>query len=73
MNTAAVVWTFWLITYGMGQGATPVVTPLATYPSAAECYSAIDQTVAGLKKEWAPQAAPTPGVMICVGGSPARK
>lgn len=76
MNAA--IWTLWLISWvpSISTAATAespaVVTPLATYPTQTECYTAIDLVREQLKKQWQ-TTQPSPGLMICVYGTPIKK
>jgi hypothetical protein len=69
------MWTLWLITFsGAAQGAAPaVVTPLAIYQSQSECYGSINQVDDLLRKEYGPNSAPSPGLLFCVSGVPAKR
>lgn len=70
------MWTLWLITLGsiIAQGGAPtVVTPLATYQSAADCQAAISQIWGGLRKTYGKHNTPTPGTFFCVPGTPLKK
>ena len=70
------MWTLWLITFGsvIGQGgASPVVTPLATYQSEAECRTSISQIWNGLAEIYGKKNPPTPGTFFCVPGALAKR
>jgi hypothetical protein len=72
----ASMWTLWLITFGsvIGQGgASPVLTPLATYTSEAECKGAVTQVWNGLTEMYGKKNTPNPGVFICVPGALAKR
>lgn len=68
----AIVWTLWLVTFAPGGGGAPAVTPLATYPTDAECYASINQIWSGMRTLYGKDTG-GPGSMFCVRGAPIRK
>ena len=71
-------WTLWLICWSPSVGhsaeshASAVVTPLSTYALSEQCYAAIAIVNRQLKKAYDPPE-PSPGMMICVPGLPAKR
>lgn len=70
------MFTLWLITFVtvLGQGgATPAVTPMATYQSQEDCELALGQMFDFIKKEYGTKNTPNPGLAFCVRGNLVRK
>lgn len=70
------MWTLWLITYAtvIGQGgASPIVTPLATYQTQHDCQVSLEGMYAIIKSEYGPKNPPSPGLGFCVEGTLVRK
>lgn len=70
MNIA--IWTLWLVTFTPGGGASPVVTPLATYQTSEQCYGSISQMWAGLHKLYGADSQGV-GTLTCVSGTPVKR
>ena len=78
IGQTAAPWTLWLISWSPSVGrsaesnASAVVTPLAIYERSEQCYAAIDIVTRQIKKAYDPPE-PSPGMMICVPGLPAKR
>lgn len=78
MGTVTAVWTLWLIAWGnpwgspvQGEGVTPAVTPLATFPTRDACEASLRFIGPTIKDDYKTDI--SPGLLFCVGGVPVKK